>query len=135
VDKRRYPDLVLNPERLEMLRKTGSRTALVHGFKDGSTSNVENIDSIAKMAEGDRLLKEFSVAKIKELARGTALFFLEHAFMKVHADSFASRAFEGKSGSAQGLNIDMTTMRDVGLVPWLFNLYIAPRKKTRSATA
>ena len=26
VDKRRYPDLVLNPERLEMLRRTGAST-------------------------------------------------------------------------------------------------------------
>jgi len=99
VDKRRYPDLVLNPERLEMLRRTGTSTALVHGFKGGSTTDVEEIDSIDKMAEGDRLLKEFSVAKIKELASGTAPFFLEHCFMKVHADNFASKAFEGKSGS------------------------------------
>ena len=51
------------------------------------------------MAEGDRLLKEFSVAKIKELASGTQPFFLEHAFMKVHADTFPSKAFEGKSDS------------------------------------
>ena len=99
VDKRRYPDLVLNPERLEMLRKTGSSDALVHGFKGGPTTDVETIDSIEKMAEGDRLLKEFSVAKIKGLTAGTAPFFLEHCFMKVHADNFASKAFEGKSGS------------------------------------
>ena len=51
------------------------------------------------MAEGDRMTKEFSVAKIKELAAGGAPFFLEHAFMKVHADNFASKAFEGKSAS------------------------------------
>ena len=51
------------------------------------------------MAEGDRLLKEFTVAKIKELAKAGKPFFLEHAFMKVHADNFASKEFEGKSGS------------------------------------
>ncbi len=45
------------------------------------------------------MTKEFSVAKIKELAAGDAPFFLEHAFMKVHADNFASKAFEGKSAS------------------------------------
>jgi arylsulfatase A-like enzyme len=99
VDKRRYPDLVLNPERLAMLRKTGSSTALVHGFKGGETKDVEEIDSIEKMAEGDRMLKEFSVEKIKTLAAAGAPFFLEHAFMKVHADNFASKAFEGKSAS------------------------------------
>lgn len=99
VDKRRYPDLVLNPERLEMLRKTGVSDGLYHGFKGGRTTQVEKVDSIQKMAEGDRLLKEFTVAKIKELARGSQPFFLEHAFMKVHADTFASKAFEGKSAS------------------------------------
>lgn len=99
VDKRRYPDLVLNPERLEMLRKTGSSDSLVHGFKGGETNDAVKIDSIETMAEGDRMTKEFSVAKIKELAAGKSPFFLEHAFMKVHADNFASKAFEGKSAS------------------------------------
>jgi arylsulfatase len=98
-DKRRYPDLVLNPERLEMLRKTGASDGLYHGFKGGQTTEVEKVDSIEKMAEGDRLLKEFTVAKIRDLARGNKPFFLEHAFMKVHADTFASKSFEGKSGS------------------------------------
>ncbi len=98
-DKRRYPDLVLNPERLEMLRRTGGSEALVHGFKGGATTEVRKVDSTEAMAEADRLLKEFSVAKIRELARGARPFFLEHAFMKVHADNFASKAFEGKSGS------------------------------------
>lgn len=98
-DKRRYPDLVLNPERLEMLRKTGASDGLYHGFKGGATTEVQKVDSIDAMAEGDRLLKEFSVAKIKELAKGPKPFFLEHAFMKVHADTFPSKAFEGKSGS------------------------------------
>lgn len=99
VDKRRYPDLVLNPERLEMLRKTGLSDSLIHGFKDGTTQEVEKIDSIEKMAEGDRMLRDFSLVKIKELTKGKEPFFLEHAFMKVHADNFASKEFEGKSGS------------------------------------
>lgn len=40
MDKRRYPDLMLNPERLAMLRDTGSSTALVHGLKGGETTEV-----------------------------------------------------------------------------------------------
>lgn len=99
VDERRYPDLVLNPERLAMLKATGSSSALVHGFKGGETTEVEQIDSIEEMAEGDRMLKEFSVAKIAELAASGKPFFLEHSFMKVHADNFASAAFKGKSAS------------------------------------
>ena len=71
VDKRRYPDLVLNPERLAMLRKTGvERRRSSTASRAAQTTDVEEIDSIEKMAEGDRLLKEFTVAKIKELARG-----------------------------------------------------------------
>ncbi len=30
---------------------------------------------------------------------------------------------------AQWLNIDMTTVADVGLAPWLFNLYIDPKEQ------
>jgi arylsulfatase A-like enzyme len=99
VDKRRYPDLVLNPERLEMLRKTGSSDSLIHGWKGGRTEEVEKIDSIDKMAEADRVVRDFTLAKIKELSQGQEPFFLEHCFMKVHADNFASKEFEGKSGS------------------------------------
>ncbi|MEW5963887.1 MAG: arylsulfatase [Pseudomonadota bacterium] len=98
-DKRRYPDLVLNPERLEMLRATGASEALIHGLKGGKTEVVEQVDSLEDVAEGDRKVKEFTVAKIKELAAAGKPFFLEHAFMKVHADNLASKAFEGKSGS------------------------------------
>lgn len=99
VYKARYPDLVLNPDRLEMLRKTGASVSLVHGFKGGKTSDVETVDSLDKMAEADGRLKEFTVGKIREFARGAQPFFIEHSFMKVHADNFASKAFEGKSAS------------------------------------
>ncbi|MEY4810455.1 MAG: hypothetical protein RI986_793 [Planctomycetota bacterium] len=99
VDKRRYPDLVLNPERLEMLHKTGASEGLMHGFKGGATTEVMHIDCIENVAEGDRMLKEFTVAKIAELAKSGQPFFLEHAFAKLHADNFPSKAFEGKSAS------------------------------------
>jgi arylsulfatase A-like enzyme len=98
-DERRYPDLVLNPERLEMLRKAGGSEALIHGFKGGTTQEVQQITSIDDVAEGDRLLKEFTVKRIGELANSGKPFFLEHAFMKVHADNFPSKAFKGRSAS------------------------------------
>lgn len=46
-------DLVLNPERMEMLRKTGASGSLVHGFKGGKTQDVRKIDSIEAMGEAD----------------------------------------------------------------------------------
>jgi arylsulfatase len=115
-DKRRYPDLVLNPERLAMLRRTGASEALIHGFKGGETREVQQVDSIAVMAEADRLLKEFTVAKIKDLARSDQPFFLEHCFMKVHADNFASQAFEGKSGSKYSYRHEHQGRRRAGAV-------------------
>jgi arylsulfatase len=99
VDKRRYPDLVLNPERLQMLRDTGASDGLYHGLKGKGVQQVSKVDSIDAMAEGDRLLKEFTVDKIAQLAKGDKPFFLEHAFMKVHADTFPSKAYEGASAS------------------------------------
>jgi arylsulfatase len=98
-DERRYPDLVLNPERLAMLRATGASEALIHGFKGGETIEVEAVTSIDDVAEGDRKLKEFTLAKIEELAAAGKPFFLEHAFMKVHADNFPSPEFKGASAS------------------------------------
>ena len=51
-DKRRYPDLVLNPERLEnAARRPGASEALIHGFKGGETTEVQKIDSIEEVAE------------------------------------------------------------------------------------
>ncbi len=82
-----------------MLKATSASEALIHGFKGGQTTEVEQITSIDDVAEGDRKLKEFSVAKIKELVAGGKPFFLEHAFMKVHADNFASKEFKGRSAS------------------------------------
>ncbi|SDX32350.1 sulfatase-like hydrolase/transferase [Thiocapsa roseopersicina] len=98
-DKRRYPDLVLNPERLEMLRATGASEALIHAFKDGETKEIQQVRGMEDVAEADRILKEFTLAKSADLAQSGKPFFLKHCFMKVHADSFASKAFEGKSGS------------------------------------
>lgn len=98
-DKRRYPDLVLNPERLAALRAEGGSEALIHGWKGGRTEEVSKITCLDDVADGDRKLKEFSIRKIAELAGSGKPFFLEHAFMKVHADNFPSKEFEGASAS------------------------------------
>jgi arylsulfatase len=99
VDKRRYPDLVLNPERLEMLKQTGSSEALVHGWKGGKTETVMEVDSLDDIAKGDAMFKEFTLSKIAELSKGDRPFFLEHCFAKCHADNFPLPEFEGKSSS------------------------------------
>ena len=96
VDERRYPDLVLNPERLKMLAETGSSDSLVHGWKGGRTETVMTVDSLDDIARGDHMFKEFSIAKIAELAKTGKPFFLEHCFAKCHAYNFAYGEFKGK---------------------------------------
>ncbi len=93
----RYPDLVLDPEKLAAYRSIGASHALVYGAKGGEEQIVKQIESIEDMAEGDKALKEFTVKKLHELASSGQPFFLEHAFMKVHADNFPAKEFKGKS--------------------------------------
>lgn len=98
-DKRRYPDLVLDAEKLAKYQAIEQSQGLVHGLKGGKTEDLQPIRSIEDMANADRLLKEFSVKKLRQLAKGDAPWFLEHAFMKTHADNHPPKEFEGASAS------------------------------------
>lgn len=98
-DKRRYPDLVLDPEKLAAYRALGASDALVSGVRDGKEVIVKETKGVEDMAEADRVLADFTIKKIKELAKSNKPFFLEHCFMKVHTDVFASKQYEGKSAS------------------------------------
>ena len=98
-DERRYPDLVLNPERLAAYRKIGASDSLVYAVKGGTERVVRETKGIEDIAEGDGMLKDFTIKRIGELARGNQPFFIEHCFMKVHADTFPAKAFKGKSAS------------------------------------
>ena len=99
VDPVRYPDLVLDREKLGRYERMGEDHSLVHGLKGGKTEEVSVIKSTEDMARADKVLTDFSVAKIKELARSDKPFFLEHAFMKVHTDNYAHPEYQGMSAS------------------------------------
>jgi arylsulfatase len=98
-DGHRYPDLVLDADKRERYDAIGADDNLVRGLKDGTTETVMEVASVQDMAEGDGMLRDYTVARIAELARGAEPFFLTHAFMKVHADNWPSAAFEGASSS------------------------------------
>jgi arylsulfatase len=59
----------------------------------------------------------------------------EKVYMWAETDLMAMRMYEYKihvkmiQTQAQWLDIDMTTKVDVGLAPWLFNLYIDPKEE------
>ena len=61
---------------------------LVHGFKGGRTEKLEQIESTEDMGRAEKRLADFTVERIAELAKGDKPFFIEHCFMKVHADNF-----------------------------------------------
>ena len=96
-DPRRYPGLVLDPERLAAFEAVGPTDALTRGFKGGETDAIDTVDSIEDMARADAVLIDHTVKRIGELAEGGKPFFLEHCFMKVHCDNFANPNLAGKS--------------------------------------
>jgi arylsulfatase A-like enzyme len=98
-DQYRYPDLVLNPDRMAAYDELGNEIDLVHGWADGRTEVAIPTLSTADIAEADQRLRDFTVAKITELAADDAPFFLEHAFMKVHTDNFPAAKFVGSSAA------------------------------------
>ena len=99
VDPARYPDLVLDREKLSRYEEMGEDHSLVHGFKSGKLDEISIVKSTDDMARADKVLADFSVKKIKELAKSDKPFFFEHAFMKVHTDNYANPDLKGMSAS------------------------------------
>ncbi len=97
VDPHRYPDLVLNKDYMDAFDKIRTDDHLVHGFKDGETTEVSQIKSLDDMGRADQVLADFTISKIAELAKSDKPFFLEHAFMKVHADNQDNPDYPGLS--------------------------------------
>ena len=87
-DPRRYPDLVDNPELERAFEAIAPDDHLTHGWKGGRTDRVSQIQSTEDMGRADQKLTDFTIKRIKELAKGDKPFFIEHCFMKVHCDNF-----------------------------------------------
>jgi arylsulfatase A-like enzyme len=99
VDERRYPSLVLNSKLMKDFESLGIGHHLEHGFKGGRTEELSSIDSTEDMGRADQALADFTISKIKELAKGSKPFFIEHCFMKAHCDNFANPELQGISAS------------------------------------
>lgn len=98
-DPRVHSDLALDADKLDRYNAIGSDNNLIYGLKDGTTEIVAPIASMSDMAEGDLGLRDYTVKRIGELAKGDKPFYLSHSFMKVHADNFPSKEFTGASAS------------------------------------
>lgn len=104
-DKRRYPDLLLDKEKHDKYLAIEQSPGLEHGFKEGDTKVVKAVESIDDMAEADKLLREFTIKKLRELTKGDKPFWIEHAFMKIHADNHPAKEFEGASASKYQIKV------------------------------
>ncbi|MGB5315616.1 MAG: arylsulfatase [Robiginitalea sp.] len=97
VDSHRYPDLTMNEDYMNTFNEIKTNTHLIHGFKNGDTEEVSEVKSLDDMGRVDQVLADFTIAKIKELATSDKPFFLEHAFLKVHADNQDNPDYRGLS--------------------------------------
>jgi arylsulfatase len=86
-DARRYPDLVGNEERMKDFESIAPEDHLVHGFGTGETNKLARVESLEDMGRAEQVLADFTCKRIAELAKGDKPFFIEHCFMKVHADN------------------------------------------------
>jgi arylsulfatase len=99
VDARRYPDLVLNPERMADFESIKPDDHLQHGWKGGKTEKVSQVKTVEDMGRADQVLADFTISKIKEFAKSKKPFFIDHSFMKVHADNHDNPDYPGLSAA------------------------------------
>lgn len=99
VDKRRFPNLLLDKEKFDRFQKISTNYHLIHGFKGGKTEELPAVESLEDMGRADERLVDFTIKKIQAAAQGDKPFFIEHCFMKVHCDNFANPKHEGLSAS------------------------------------
>jgi len=98
-DYRRYPDLVLDEEKFARFKKVSGKIDMYYGAKGQKEKVVMPTTGLDQFAEADHVLTDFTIGKIKELAKGDKPFFISHNFMRVHADNHPSKEFKGKSAS------------------------------------
>ena len=98
-DYRRYPDLVLDEEKLARFKKVSGKIDMYYGAKGEKENVVVPTTGLDQFAEADHILAKFTIDKIKKLAKADKPFFIAHNFMRVHADNHPSKEFKGKSAS------------------------------------
>lgn len=98
-DYRRYPDLVLDEEKLALFKKISGKIDMYYGAKGQGERVIVPTTGLDQFAEADHILAKFTIDRIKVLAKADKPFFIAHNFMRVHADNHPSREFKGKSAS------------------------------------
>ena len=99
LDVRRYPDVMLKPERMAALAKV-SEPAITAGTRGTPGRVVQKLDSLEKIAELDQEFVKYSDGFIRRAAKANKPFYLVHAFSRVHNDNHPAKGYAGKSPAA-----------------------------------
>lgn len=99
MDAAKYPQLMLNPDRLATFKGLSEYNAVVEGKKGGSLRIVYPLDTPKQMGNTDQDFANWSVDFMKRAAQANKPFYLVHAFAKVHFDNYPGDGYQGRSPS------------------------------------
>ena len=97
MDIGKYPQLMLNPERLATFKSLSKYNAIVEGEKGGDLKIAYPLDTPKQMGNVDQDFANWSVGFIRDAAQAKKPFYLVHAFAKVHFDNYPGDGYQGRS--------------------------------------
>ncbi|WP_395665977.1 sulfatase-like hydrolase/transferase [Methylocella sp.] len=97
MDIAKYPQLMLDPDRLATFKGLSEYNAVVEGRKGQELKIVYPLDTPKQMGNVDQDFAGWSVDFIKRAAAAKKPFYLIHAFAKVHFDNYPGDGHQGKS--------------------------------------
>jgi arylsulfatase len=99
MDAAKYPQLMLNPDRLKTFKSLSEYNAIVEGKKGSTLKVLYPLDTPKQMGNVDQDFAAWSIDFIKRAAQANKPFYLMHAFAKVHFDNYPGDGFRGRSPS------------------------------------
>lgn len=93
----KYPQLMLDPERLATFKGLSEYNAIVDGTKGQDLKIAYQLETPKQMGNVDQDFANWSVDFIKQAAQDKKPFFLVHAFAKVHFDNYPGDGYQGRS--------------------------------------
>ena len=97
MDIAKYPQLMLNPDRLATFKSLSKYNAVVEGKKGEDLRIVYPLDTPKQMGNVDQDFANWSVGFIQRAAEAKKPFYLIHAFAKVHFDNYPGDGYQGRS--------------------------------------
>ena len=99
MDLAKYPQLMLDPERLKTFKSLSEYNGIVEGKKGGDLRIAYQLETPQQMGNVDQDFANFSVDFIKRAAEAKKPFYLIHAFAKVHFDNYPGDGYQGRSAA------------------------------------